>query len=615
MGLGPEQIDRFPAQPGVYLMKNSQGVVIYVGKAKHIKRRVKQYFSKTDTRPMIPYLLSEISTIETLVVENEKEALLVENTLIKKHKPKYNATLKDDKSFISLMINDHHKWPRVQLIRYKGKPKHKGTYFGPYTSAFAARQTYELLGKLFPLRQCSDKELTRRTRPCLLHGMRRCIAPCVGLCNKTEYDAFVSGAIDFLKGKDDRVLKKLYKEMEGAAEKLEFEQAGAYLHTIRQIEHVTKTRQIVQKATSQDTDSIGLFRKGDEVVLMQLFVREGKLIGSEHYTFTHALEADDEIIGSFLLQYYRQRSDPPQLILLPIKLKNAKEIQDLLGNGIQITTAQKGTKKGLLRLAEKNAKATFEKEQDQQQLRERMLLDLAETLNLSRYPKRIECFDISSLSGTDLVGSMIAYSDGAYDKKRTRYFKIQGIDKSDDFGALHQTLTRHLSKRKDQDDLPDLILIDGGKGQLSVGIKVLKELDIACTDIASITKEAAKHTKGLTAEKMFIPGKKGPISLDPHSPLLFLLQQIRDTTHERAIDFHRKRRSKRILRSALDEIAGIGPVKKKRLLRAFGSLKQILLAKDQQLLQVEGICKKDVQALRDFASKKGEISNLDNPRP
>lgn len=607
MPIDPDILDRFPTDPGVYLMKNQKGEVIYVGKAKHLKKRVKQYFAPgRDTRAMIPYLIMEIASIETIVVENEKEALLVENTLIKKHKPRYNASLKDDKTFISLMINHQHKWPRIQLIRYKGKPKLKGLYFGPYTSAFAARQTYELLTRLFPLRQCSDEELERRTRPCLLYGIKRCIAPCVDLCTKEEYDSFVDGAIQFLKGKDTQILENLYIEMEAASEALEFEKAAAFHHTIQQIEHVTKTRQLVQKAGSKNSDSIGLFRRGDDLILMQLFVREGKLVGSEHYSFSHALEEDDELIASFLLQYYIHKKDLPQEILLPMKLNNAREIEEILLDAhktkIHLITPEKGTKKGLVRLAQKNAKATFEQEKDEQEIREKMLLDLSETLGLNRFPQRIECFDTSNISGTDLVASMVAFTNGMYDKKRTRYYKIKFLDKGDDYGALHQVLSRRLNRAKDEDDLPDLILIDGGKGHLNVGIQVLKELDIANVDIAAIAKEEAKHTKGMTAERVFIRDQKDPIILSVRSPLLFLLQQIRDAAHERAIGFHRKRRSKRVITSALEGIAGIGPVKKKRLLKQFGSMKRVLEATDQELLNVAGISKKDISALRKFIS-------------
>lgn len=599
-------LERFPSDPGVYLMKNKIGKVIYVGKAKHLKKRLKQYFAKGgDSRTMIPYLIAEIAHIETIVVETEKEALLVENTLIKKHQPKYNAFLKDDKSFISLMINHHHEWPRIKLIRYKGKPKKKGLYFGPYTSSYAARQTFELITKLFPLRQCSDEELKRRTRPCLLYGMKRCIAPCMGLCEKKAYQNFVDGAIGFLKGKDREILKRLYKEMEEASDAMEYERAGALLNSIRQIEHVTKTRQIVQQPDGKDCDSLGLFRQSDELILMQLFFREGKLVGSEHYSFTRALEDDETLLSSFLMQYYRhQKHNLPKEILLPISLKDQKVIEDILfeatGKKITLLIPKKGSKLALVHLAKKNAKTTFEQEKDEMQMREKMLLDMAESLDLNRYPKRIECFDTSNISGGDLVASMVTFTNGLYDKTRTRFFKIKGIDKSDDYAALHQVLVRRLSRAKDEDDLPDLVLIDGGKGQLNIALGVLKELDIANVDVAAVTKEAGLHTKGLTAERIFVAEKKKAISLDRHSPLLFLLQQIRDMAHEKAIRFHRKRRHKRIIASSLENIPGIGSIKKMRLLKHFGSLKRIQGATNEQLLDLKGITKKDVEAIRKF---------------
>lgn len=605
MSFNPEILHRFPEEPGVYLMKNQKGDVIYVGKANLLKRRIKQYFAPgRDNRPMIPFLVEEIALIETIVVNSEKEALLLENTLIKKHQPKYNAFLKDDKTFISLMINHQHPWPQIRLIRYRGKPKEKGLYFGPYTSAYAARQTYELLTKLFPLRQCSDEELKRRSRPCLLYGMKRCIAPCVDLCSKEEYGAFVEGAIQFLKGKDQEILDKLYVEMEAASENLEFEKAAALLHTIHQIEHVIKTRQIVQKAGGGDSDSIGLFRQGDEVILMQLFIREGNLVGSEHYSFTRALEEDEELIESFLLQYYGQKKELPQEILLPLSLTNKEVLEEILWEAhkkkIILLTPQKGSKKGLVALAKKNAKTTFEQERNEQEIREKMLLDLSETLKLNRYPRRIECFDTSNISGSNLVACLVAFTDGLYDKKRTRYFKIKNIDKPDDYAALHQVLSRRLSRAKAEDDLPDLLLVDGGKGQLNIAISVCKELDIANVDLAAIAKEEGKHMKGMTAERIFIPHQSEPIALNIRSPLLLLLQQIRDATHDKAIGFHRKQRQKRIITSALESIPGIGPIKKKRLLQHFGSLKRIQAATDEEILSVKGVTKKDIEELRKF---------------
>lgn len=598
MAFDPSLLSRFPEEPGVYLMKNQEQVIIYVGKAKHIKKRVKQYFAGVDTRPMIPYLLKEIAQIETFVVENEKEALLLENTLIKKHQPKYNALLKDDKTFISIYLNTQHTWPRLQVVRYKGKPKSKGLYFGPYTSAFAARQTYELMTRLFPLRQCSDEELKRRTRPCLLYGMKRCIAPCVNLCTRAEYDDFVDGATKFLRGKDEEIIQNLQAEMEKAAEKMEFERAGALLNTIRQIEHVTQTRQVVQKSTIKDCDALGLFRQGDEAILMQLFVREGKLIGSEHYSFSHALEEDDELLSSFMMQYYVEKKEKPKEILLPLPLSEA--LSEILQ--IRLSVPQKGTKHSLVHLAEKNARATFQQEKDDQEIREKMLMDLAETLQLNRYPRTIQCFDTSNIQGSDFVASVVTFTDGLYDKNRLRHFKIKNIHKGDDYGAMHQVLSRHLLKAKDNDELPDLILIDGGRGQLNIAIQVLMELDIANVDLAAVTKEDAKHIKGLTAERIFVPDQKEPISLNVRSPTLFLLQKIRDLTHDKAITFHRKRRKKRIIGSILDTIPGIGPTKKKRLLTHFGSFQRILAATDEELLKIKGINKKDIEELRKSAS-------------
>lgn len=603
MPFDPEILERFPEEPGVYLMKAKDKQVIYVGKAKSLKQRVKQYFSPgRDSRPIIPFLLMELDHIETILVENEKEALLVENTLIKKHQPKYNALLKDDKSFISLMINHQHKWPRIRLIRYKGKPKEKGLYFGPYTSAYAARQTYELLTKLFPLRQCSNEELERRTRPCLLYGIKRCIAPCVGLCQKEEYDTFVEGVIKFLKGKDQEIMEKLYREMEEASEKLQFERAGALLHTIRQMEHVIKTRQIVQKTAHRNSDCLGCYRRGDEVIIMQLFIREGQLTGSEHYSFTNALEEDLELIESFLLQYYQKAQDLPQEILLPFPIKNSASIEEILyethKKTLTLHAPKKGSKKALILLAEKNAKATFELEKDDHDIREKMLLDLSETLGLNRYPRRIECFDTSNISGTDLVASMIAFTDGLYDKKRTRLYKIHNIHKGDDYASLHQVLTRRLLRAKEEDDLPDLILIDGGKGQLNKGLQVFKELDIANVDLAAISKEESKHTKGMTQEKVHVQERKDPILLHPRSPVLLLLQQIRDAAHEKALGFHRKRREKRLIASSLQHIPGIGPIKTKRLLKHFGSLQRICNASEEELAKIKSITKKDVATLK-----------------
>lgn len=591
-------LDKYSNEPGVYLMKNKAGVVIYVGKAKNLQKRIKQYFAAgRDERPMVPFLTAEIVTIDVIVVPSEKEALLLENTLIKKHQPKFNALLKDDKTFISLMINHKHPWPMIKLIRTKGRPKKDGLYFGPYTSAFAARQTFELMTKLFPLRQCSDEELKRRTRPCLLYGIKRCIAPCVGMCTKTEYHAFVDKAIDFLKGHDKKIVQELKAEMGKASDAMEYEKAAALLTTIRQIEHVIQGGGIVARITGKDTDALALHRQGSEVMLAQLFFREGKLVGSEHYAFSEVAEGNEELYASFILQYYKDRQDRPQEIVLPIEI--SPFLEEIVG--ISILHPQKGDKKAIVAIAEKNAKALFQQEKDENDLTEKMLLDLQETLGLNRFPERIECFDTSNISGTNLVASMIAFSHGKYDKKRTRLYKIRDIPVGDDYAALHQVISRRLIRAKEENDLPDLIIVDGGKGQLGRAMEVIKELDIATVDVISLAKQKGKHDKGLTQEQVFLPGRSDPILLPLHSPLLFLLQRIRDEAHRTAIGFHRKQRSKRTITSMIDEIPGIGPVKKKRLLTHFGSLQRILEASESALLEVKGINSKDVAQIKKFS--------------
>ncbi len=605
----PSLLENFSQEPGVYLMKDRAGKVIYVGKAKQLKRRIKQYFSQgRDERPMIPHLIAEIGAIDTILVPTEKEALLLENTLIKKHKPKFNAILKDDKTFISLMINHKHEWPMVRLARYKGKPPGNALYFGPYTSAYAARQTFELMTRLFPLRQCSDEELKRRKRPCLLYSIKRCIAPCVNLCTKEEYNHFVSGAIKFLKGQDQELLSELKSAMKKASDALEFEKAAALLKTIQQIEHVTVRDVLIHKTTRHDLDALGLFRVRDEVVLMQLFFREGKLVGSEHYSFFGILQSDSELLETFLMQHYKQAPLPPEEILLPQEISNAPSITEILQDThrkkIHLLVPQKGDKKALILLAEKNAQAAFEQERSQKEFKEKLLLDLAEVCKLNRFPKRIECFDISNISGTDIVAACTCFTDGERERARDRTFKIRDIQKGDDFAALHQALSRHLLRAKENNDLPDLILVDGGKGQLNVALLVFKELNIASVDALSIAKEAARHDRGLSHERIFLPHQKDPVQLDIRSPLLFFLQKIRDATHEKALGFHRKRRSKRTLTSALVEIPGIGPIKKTRLLKHFGSLTQILEATPEQLLEVKGVTKKDIAEIQSFKRLK-----------
>ena len=578
----------YPDQPGVYLMKNSAGVVLYVGKAKNLKARLKQYFAPSgDSREMVPYLIAQVTTIDTIVALTEKDALLLENNLIKRHAPKYNVLLKDDKTYVSLVITKH-PWPMVKLVRYKGKPKNDGVYFGPYTNALAARQTYDLLLRLFPLRQCSDAELASRERPCLLYDIKRCLAPCVGKCTHEEYDALVDNAKKLLRGQDKQVVIDLQNQMETASENLEFERADALLKMIRQIDHVTSV-QHVENPFAKNADVIGLYREADAVMIAVLLFREGKLIGSEHFSFHQIASSDAELLESFVLQHYVTET-PPE-IFSPVELPSV--LGEIL-SGVRISTPQHGKKKDLLEMAFRNAKALFVREQDARSLREKQLLDLQETLELTRYPRRIECFDTSNSGGTDPVASLVTFVNGEKDKGHTRLFKVK--QKGDDYSAMREVIKRHLIREKEKNAFCDLLIVDGGKGQLNLALDVLRELDIASVDVIGVAKQEARHDKGLTQEKVFVPHREDPVLIDPRSPLLFLLQRIRDEAHRVAIQFHRKKRSERTISSALDEVKGIGPVKKKKLLQKFGSVKGIVQATDEELRSV--VSAADVQKLR-----------------
>lgn len=597
----------YPTDPGVYLMKDAEGKVLYIGKAKNLRSRLKQYFAESgDERAMVPYLVAQIEVIDTIVALTEKDALLLENNLIKRHQPKYNVLLKDDKTFISLVMTKH-KWPMLRLVRSKGQPKKsEGAYFGPYTNALAARQTYDLILKLFPLRQCSDSELASRKRPCLLYGMKRCPAPCMNFCSEEDYRGVVEGAMRLLKGQDKEVVKELRSAMEKASKQMEFEKADALLKTIRQIEHVTGV-QHVDNPFAKDCDVLGLCRKSGGALLALLQFREGKIIGSKHFSFHLIASDDEELFETFLLQHYRLMDAPPEEILLPITLSNCAALEEILseshGKKIAIGVPKKGKKRDLIEMAEKNAEALFAREQDERSLREKMLLDLQETLGLNRFPRRIECFDTSHISGTNPVASLCCFTNGERDKGRTKLFRIKAKESSEDYGSMREALLRHFAREKEKGDFCDLLIVDGGKGQLNLALQVFQELSIASIDVIGLAKESARHDKGLTQEKIFLPHQRDPILVNPRSPMLFLLQQIRDEAHRLAISYHRKRRTKATLTSELDALPGIGPVKRRRLLSYYGSVRALKAATKESLSQVEGLTKKDVERILEFQDR------------
>lgn len=600
MAITQDILNKLPEKSGVYIMKSLTGEVLYVGKSINIKDRVKQYFIPgRDGRPQVPFLTSRTHTVETIITASEKEALILENTLIKQELPPYNVLLRDDKNFVALKINVKHEWPTIELVRNKG-PKKDGLYFGPYPSAFSAKKTLDLIKKVFRLRQCSDKVLYSRTRPCILYGMGRCVAPCVGLCTKEEYDALVDGVIRFLKGSSNEVIQGLKKEMQKLSSELEFEKALAVKQII---EHIEKTleEQRVEKIHGKDMDVISLYREGDEGVIVRMLYRKGRLISSLNHPFSKSAQDDHELVASFILQSYDYAEEIPKEILIPVELERPEDVAEILGGKrgslVQIILPLKGDKKALLMTAYENAKAQFKQLKDHKDINEKTLLEMKEVLHLRSFPKKIECVDISHFQGMEVVGALVAFMDGEKSTSHYRKFKIKQSGSQDDYMSTYEVIQRRFLKAKEENNLPDLLIIDGGKGHLNVGLKVLKDLDIVTVDIIAIAKEEGRHDFGMTNERVFLPNIKDPVFLKPHSKLTFFLQKIRDEAHRFAISFMHQRKRKSQVTSILDALAGIGPKKKKILLKHFGGIKKISEATVDEIKSIPGINQKNAEEI------------------
>jgi excinuclease ABC subunit C len=583
----PIFLETLPQKSGVYIMKDVNKTVLYIGKAKNLKVRVRQYFSGHDEREMIPQLLSQVVDIETIITLSEKEALILESSLIKQHKPKYNVLLKDDKSFIGIFIRDHEQWPRLELIRQKGVLNEKGQFFGPFPSAKKTRDLFELLTRNFQLRQCSDKELVSRKRPCILHAIKRCLAPCMQLCTKKDYQDQVKELNRFLKGNTDDLIKRYKTLMEQASEELRFEDALEYLQRIRQIEQYIEHQKSPITGVQGAVDVIGCAYLGRVVVVVILHFRDKQLKDRTFIEKEDSISTQKEVLESILTQYLTETTSKPEEILLPTAIESAGIVEELFGIKHGIHVPMRGLKKKLLDMAQENALALLPSISPQEGLN--ILHDLKDTLKLTRLPERIECFDTSNISGTSSVASMVTYVDGKKEPKGYRHYKIRSM-KGDDYSAMKEVLYRRYSKG----DLPDLIVVDGGKGQLGIVLELLQLLQVATVDVIALAKEASRHDKGLTQEQIFLPNESRPILLE-QGPILFFLQRIRDEAHRFAISYHKKLRQKRVISSVLDEIEGIGPKKKERLLKYFKSLSKIQEASQEELEQVPGISSKDAQ--------------------
>ena len=606
MSLVQDKLTNLPSRPGVYLMRDKGGKVIYVGKAKDLRSRVRAYFNCPDERSQIQFLVRRVEDLETLVTSNDKEALILENNLIKQYKPRYNIRLKDDKSYLSIKVTTQHLWPRILATRKIVKDGNR--YFGPFSSAVAARETIDIIEKHFQLRNCTDHNFRNRSRPCLQYQIKRCMAPCVLPVPEEAYREQVRQAMLFIDGKQQELIDELKQRMQAKSDALEFEAAARIRDQIQAVEKTLEKQRMVAH-WGADQDIFGLYREGGFIEVQVLLVRQGKLTDNLSYSLEDLEFPDEEIVGSLLTQFYQGQRFIPDEILLPVALEDRDVRQEYLserkGKGIEILWPQRGDRRHLVQMAEDNAKQSFSERHNQEKAREKMLRELQAQLRLKRYPQRVECFDISTIHGAHAVGSMVTFINGEPDKNLYRHFRIRTVDPSsggDDFGMMLEVLRRRFARGKEEADLPDLIVVDGGKGQLAMALTAMAEIGIEGVEAVGLAKmrvQAAARSREIERleERVFLPGQSNAVILKRNSNALFLLQRVRDEAHRFAITHHRKLRSKQTLYSALDRIPGVGGVRKRALLRAFGSVKRIEEATLEELLKVPSMNEKIAQEI------------------
>lgn len=612
------KLDAIPAEPGVYLLRDKAGKVLYVGKAKSLRSRVRAYFREGgDGRFQVRFLMKKVRDFETLVTATEKEALILENNLIKQYHPRYNIRLKDDKSYLSAKITNH-PWPRIMVTRKIVKDG--GKYFGPFGSAEGLRETIDVIRKVFPLRTCSDAVFRNRTRPCLEYQIKRCMGPCCLPVDRQEYERHLKAAQMLLEGRDLELLRELREQMQSHAARLEFEQAAKIRDRVRAIEK-TVERQTVLHHWGIDQDVFGLYREGGSIEAIVLMVRGGKLTSTQSWSFQDLEFADQDVLADLLTQYYSGARNIPDEIILPVELEDAEVRAELLserrGRKVVLLVPQRGEKARLLAMANENARQSFASRRENDNRRERMLEDLRAKLHLRNTPKRIECYDISNLQGTMVVGSQVTFDEGEPRKELYRRYRIKGFQGQDDFASMYEVLRRRLERAVRENEFPDLWVIDGGKGQLNVACAALKEFNLMeQIDVVSLAKQhvfgdrrAREVTK--SEERVFLPNRKDPIVLPKHSTALFLLVRIRDEAHRFAITYNRELRRRARLRSALDDIEGIGPVRRRALLNHFGSLKKIREATVEEIAAVKGMNRELAGEIRRYLDAMAALFDAD----
>jgi excinuclease ABC subunit C len=607
------QLKRLPAQPGVYLFRDDRGDVLYVGKAKSLRPRVRSYFQRSgDTRAQIAQLPRRVADIEVIVTGTEAEALHLEQNLVKRHRPPFNVRLRDDKSFPYIAVTVEDEYPRVMFTRERHR---RGVvYFGPYANAKKVRETLDVLNRVFPYRPCEGPKPGRHSGiPCLDYHIDRCLAPCVGYVSKEDYRAVIDGVIEFLSGDTKPVLRDLERRMRQAAAEERFEDAARFRNRLRAVEHLAE-RQAADRRSVGTVDVLGVAVEGDQAVVQVFPLRGGKLVDRHSFHLENVAGQDlTTVVESFALEYYGSAPAVPPQIVVPRGAGDLSALEELLsehrGAAVEIRAAERGEKRRLQELAGENARLALQSDtaaSEQKRLRRvEALEELREALNLESLPIRIECFDISNIQGESTVGSMVVFQDAMPKKAHYRKFGVRSLDGQDDFAAMAEVISRRFARLRDvtADEFdegfasaPNLVVIDGGKGQLSAALAAMQAYDLPRVAVIALAKRE---------EEVFLPGQPDPVVLEPHSPGLQLLRRIRDEAHRFALGFHRQRRESRGFSSLLDELPGVGPARRRALLRHFGSVDRVVAATPEELEGVPELPAKTARAIYDQLHKAG----------
>ena len=613
-----EELKKLPKKPGVYIMRDDKDVILYVGKAINLHNRVRSYFRENIGRgPAIDQMVSLIARFEYIVTDSELEALVLENNLIKENSPKYNTLLKDDKTYPYIKVTVGEDYPRILFSRTMKKDKSR--YFGPYTSAAAVKDTIELLNKLYQLRTCS-RVLPRDTgleRPCLNYHIKQCLAPCQGYVSREEYRKQVAGALEFLNGNYSPILKDLEEKMNKAAEELEFEEAARYRDLLSSVRQVSQKQKITE-GVGEDKDILALYQDETEAVVQVFFVRDGKLIGREHYYMTHVPENNKPaILQDFVKQFYAGTPFIPRELMLQYEIEDAELIEKWLserkGSRVYLKVPKIGSKEKLVELAAQNAKLVLSQDREKLKREEgRTIGAVKEISDLLQLPlggtARMEAYDISNINGFENVGSMVVYEKGKPKRSDYRKFKIKSVSGPDDYACMREVLTRRFrhgmeeSRELEEQEMdqeygsftkfPDLILMDGGRGQVNIALSVLEELGIDIP-VCGMVKDDNHRTRGLYYHNIELP-------IDTHSEGFKLITRIQDEAHRFAIEYHRSLRSKTQVKSVLDDIPGVGPARRKALMRHFKSLQEIRQATVEELMEIPEMNERTAQEIVAF---------------